>query len=258
MLTPLAGFEGEGKTRERHRRSPRVAKGVALGVATDPQCVGVTARQLCMVVEPVALKLRRDSVGKRRRQKTSLIIESPSWFRGRQKAVLGPPKEVVMSNMSNTSVHGAVDKATDSKAFEYTARVGFAASGVLHLIVAFIILRLAFGSGGNADQSGALGYPRQATRRRPHAVGRRRRVGRAWSLAPRRSDCRLASPASGPDDSRRKTRLPGSARSPRARDPEFAIAFSAARFAMGSGQSSGQQNSGMSAQLMQSGWERRY
>ena len=34
----------------------------------------------------------------------------------------------------------------------------------------------------------------------------------------------------------------------------FAIAFSAARFAMGSGQSSGQQNSGMSAQLMQSGW----
>ena len=34
----------------------------------------------------------------------------------------------------------------------------------------------------------------------------------------------------------------------------FAIAFSAARFAMGSGQSSGQQNSGLSAQLMQSGW----
>ena len=34
----------------------------------------------------------------------------------------------------------------------------------------------------------------------------------------------------------------------------FAIGFSAARFAMGSGKSSGQQNSGMSAQLMQSGW----
>jgi hypothetical protein len=34
----------------------------------------------------------------------------------------------------------------------------------------------------------------------------------------------------------------------------LAIAFSAARFAMGSGQSSSQQNSGMSAQLMQSGW----
>ena len=35
---------------------------------------------------------------------------------------------------------------------------------------------------------------------------------------------------------------------------EFAIAFSAARFAMGSGQSSGQQNAGLSAQLMQLGW----
>ena len=35
--------------------------------------------------------------------------------------------------MSDTSVHGAVDRATDSKAFEYTARAGFAVSGVLHL-----------------------------------------------------------------------------------------------------------------------------
>ena len=47
--------------------------------------------------------------------------------------------------MSSTSVHGAVGKATDNKAFEYTARAGFAASGVLHLLVAFIILQLAFG-----------------------------------------------------------------------------------------------------------------
>jgi hypothetical protein len=35
---------------------------------------------------------------------------------------------------------------------------------------------------------------------------------------------------------------------------DFAIALSAARFAMGSGQQSDQQNSGLSAQLMQSGW----
>lgn len=34
----------------------------------------------------------------------------------------------------------------------------------------------------------------------------------------------------------------------------FAIALSAARFAMGSGQQSSQQNAGLSAQLMQSGW----
>ncbi len=34
----------------------------------------------------------------------------------------------------------------------------------------------------------------------------------------------------------------------------FAIAFSAARFAMGRGQQSSQQNAGLSAQMMQSGW----
>ena len=34
----------------------------------------------------------------------------------------------------------------------------------------------------------------------------------------------------------------------------FAIAFSAARFAMGTGQQSSQQNAGLSAQMMQSGW----
>ena len=34
----------------------------------------------------------------------------------------------------------------------------------------------------------------------------------------------------------------------------LALAFSAAKFAMGSGKSSGQQNAGLSAQMMQSGW----
>ena len=54
------------------------------------------------------------------------------------------------------SAHGIADRATDSSAFENTARVGFAASGVLHLLLAYIVLRIALGGGGNADQSGAL------------------------------------------------------------------------------------------------------
>src|SRR5690349_10601780 len=40
--------------------------------------------------------------------------------------------------------------------FERAARGGYAASGVLHLLLAWIVLRLAFGGGGSADQSGAL------------------------------------------------------------------------------------------------------
>ena len=155
--------------------------------------------------------------------------------------------------MSSTSVHGAVGKATDNKAFEYTARAGFAASGVLHLLVAFIILQLAFGSGGNADQSGALAalakQPGGAVMLWVAAVGLIAlglwRVGEAviGSKPGERSGQQQ-------DDSPAWKR----AKSLGLAIINFAIAFSAARFAMGSGQSSGQQNSGLSAQLMQSGW----
>ena len=154
--------------------------------------------------------------------------------------------------MSSTSVHGAVGKATDNKAFEYTARAGFAASGVLHLLVAFIILQLAFGSGGNADQSGALAtlakQPGGALMLWIAAVGLVAlglwRVGEAviGSKPGERSGQQQ-------DDSPAWKR----AKSLGLAIINFAIAFSAARFAMGSGQSSGQQNSGLSAQLMQSG-----
>ena len=58
--------------------------------------------------------------------------------------------------MVDKPLQGVADRATDNDAFEYAARAGFAVSGVLHLLVAYIILRIAFGSGGNADQSGAL------------------------------------------------------------------------------------------------------
>ena len=43
-----------------------------------------------------------------------------------------------------------------SDAFQFGARAGFVISGVLHLFVGYIILHIALGSGGTADQSGAL------------------------------------------------------------------------------------------------------
>lgn len=155
--------------------------------------------------------------------------------------------------MSDTSVHGAVDRATNSKAFEYTARAGFAASGVLHLLIAFIVLRLAFGSGGNADQSGALGtlaqQPGGTLMLWVAAIGLLA-LG-LWRVAEA-----VVGSKPGEKMGQQQDDSPGWKRA----KPiglaivNFAIAFSAARFAMGSGKSSGQQNSGMSAQLMQSGW----
>ena len=156
--------------------------------------------------------------------------------------------------MSNTSVHGAVDRATDNKAFEYTARVGFAASGVLHLLVAFIILRLAFGSGGgNADQSGALGtLAKQPGGTLMLWVAAAGLVALGlWRIAEA-----VVGSKPGERSGQQKEESPAwkRAKSIGLAIVNFAIAFSAAKFAMGSGQSSGQQNAGMSAELMQSGW----
>ncbi len=154
--------------------------------------------------------------------------------------------------MSARPSQGVVDRATDSDAFEYAARAGFAISGVLHLLVGYIILRIAFGSGGNADQSGALATIGNQTGGKIMlwiavvglvALGLWRLAEAVIGSKPGESSGR------GQDDSPAWKRGKAVALA----IVNFAIAFSAARFATGSGQSSGQQNSGMSAQLMQSG-----
>jgi hypothetical protein len=58
--------------------------------------------------------------------------------------------------VTNTNFQGDVETATHNRVFESTARAGYTISGVLHLLVAYIIARIAIGSGGTADQSGAL------------------------------------------------------------------------------------------------------
>jgi uncharacterized membrane protein len=61
------------------------------------------------------------------------------------------------SRMSlETGVKGAVNGATQSRAVEWTARAGYPISGVLHLLIAYLIVRIALGFGGDADQTGAL------------------------------------------------------------------------------------------------------
>jgi len=155
--------------------------------------------------------------------------------------------------MTDKSIHGVADRATDSDAFEYTARAGFAFSGVLHLLVAYIIFRIAFGSGGNADQSGALAALARQTGGAlilwVVAVGL---VGLGlWRIA---ESIVGSKPGEGSGDRRDDTPAWKRAKSVGLAIVNFAIALSAARFAMGSGQQSTQQNAGLSAQMMQSGW----
>ncbi|MCV7370193.1 hypothetical protein CRI77_18190 [Mycolicibacterium duvalii] len=150
------------------------------------------------------------------------------------------------------SAHGAADRATNNKGFEYTARIGFAASGVLHLLIAYIIGRLAFvgGSGGNADQSGALATLGSQTGGAIMlwvvAVGLVA-LG-LWRLAEAVMGSKPNEAGRGDNPAWKRGKSVGMA------VVNFAIAFSAAQFAMGSGQSNSRQNSGISAQLMQSGW----
>ncbi|MGE0216812.1 DUF1206 domain-containing protein [Mycolicibacterium sp.] len=163
---------------------------------------------------------------------------------------------------ATTGVHSAAHHATRSDAFEYTARAGFAASGVLHLLVAYIIGRLAFtgqggGGQGSADQSGALatlaGQTGGAVLLWVVAVGLVAlglwRIAEAVLGAKPRDESAQRSNGSSSDKPAHKR-----AKSLALAAVNFAIAVSAARYAMGSGQSSSQQNAGLSAQLMQSGW----
>lgn len=53
-------------------------------------------------------------------------------------------------------VQGMAERASRSRSFEWVARVGYVGSGVVHLLIAWIAGRVALGSSGEADQTGAL------------------------------------------------------------------------------------------------------
>ncbi|HJT96186.1 MAG TPA: DUF1206 domain-containing protein [Mycobacterium sp.] len=155
--------------------------------------------------------------------------------------------------MADKSLHGIADRATDSDAFEYTARAGFAVSGVLHLVVVYIILRIALGSGGSADQSGAL---TTLARQTGGAFIMWAAVVGLVALGLWRIAEAIVGSKPGEGSGPRQDDTPAwkRAKSLGLALVNFAIALSAARFAMGSGQQSSQQNAGLSAQMMQTGW----
>ncbi|MDM7990943.1 DUF1206 domain-containing protein [Arthrobacter sp. zg-Y877] len=57
---------------------------------------------------------------------------------------------------SGRAVSGAAERAADSKAFERFARAGYVASGILHVVIGVLALRINAGDPGNADTSGAV------------------------------------------------------------------------------------------------------
>jgi hypothetical protein len=155
--------------------------------------------------------------------------------------------------MAENRVHGAVDRATSTGAFENAARAGYAVSGVLHLLIAYIVVLLAFGVGGNADQSGALATLASkgggAVTLWIIAIGLFALA--AWRLAEAVVGSHPNDPADHDHGAEKQFN--------RVKAVALAVVYcglavSAIKFASGGGQSSGQQNAGLSAHLMQSGW----
>ena len=143
--------------------------------------------------------------------------------------------------MVDNPLQGVADRATESDAFEYAARAGFAVSGVLHFLVAYIIASIAVGAGGNADQSGALATLARQTGGAVIlwvvAVGL---VALAlWRIAEAIVGSKPGERSGGGQDD--DTPAWKRVKSLGLAIVNFAIAVSAARFAMGSGQQSTQQ-----------------
>ena len=155
--------------------------------------------------------------------------------------------------MVDNTMHGAVDRATNSTAFENAARVGYSVSGVLHLLIAYIVVRLAFGSGGNADQSGALAtlaaQPGGAVALWVTAVGLAALA--LWRLAESVVGSHPNEPGRQDDGAKKafkRVEIHCTCRGLRRHRGNRR------RFATGGGKSNSAQNAGLTARLLQSGW----
>lgn len=147
----------------------------------------------------------------------------------------------------NTSATGAVESVQNSTLFERAARAGHFVSGLLHILIGYIAIRLAFGQGGNADQSGALA---ELGSKPGGSIALWIAVVAFLALAIWRIMEAIVGKKSDQDEGSAMDRLKAGALAV----VYIAFAWSTFGFAKGSGESSGQQNAGMTARLMENGF----
>jgi hypothetical protein len=145
-----------------------------------------------------------------------------------------------------------VHDATRHDGLRFAARTGFIVSGVIHLLIAFLIARIAGGGNANADPSGALATVASS------GGGEMALWGLVLALVPL-ALWRLAEaliglhPAEGTDSSSQDASVGNRLKAFGLLLVYVGVGLTAVRFALGNRQPSGQQNAGMSARLMQSG-----
>jgi hypothetical protein len=146
---------------------------------------------------------------------------------------------------------GRAGRAGDSDALENLARVGLVAYGVVHLLVAWLALQLAWGGGGqSADQSGAMATLARQPFGKPLlwiiAIGL---VALAAWQAAEVFRWRAGLSASGKERTKAVRKV---VKSIAKAVVYLALAYTAVRFAVGSGQSSAQQQQQRTAGVF--GW----
>ena len=135
--------------------------------------------------------------------------------------------------------------------FERFARTGYVVSGLLHLTIGYLAIRIALGSGvGDADQSGAL----SAVAAQPGGIVALWVAVFAFLVM---ALWRLVETAVGrstdPKSQRAASEVLDRAKAFALAVVYFALAYSTLGFARGAGKSTGEQNSDISARLMQTG-----
>ncbi|MDT5366409.1 MAG: hypothetical protein QOC62_840 [Mycobacterium sp.] len=152
--------------------------------------------------------------------------------------------------MSNHASSSTPTQMAQNSVFERFARAGYVVSGLLHLIIGYLAIRIALGSGGSADQSGALA----ALAANPGGIVA---LWVAVVALVVMGLWRLVETALGrstdPKSQGASSEVLDRAKAFALAVVYFALAYSAFGFARGAGKSTGEQNSGMSARLMQTG-----
>ncbi|WP_328856100.1 DUF1206 domain-containing protein [Williamsia herbipolensis] len=147
----------------------------------------------------------------------------------------------------------AADDATGNAWFEVAARAGHVTSGIVHILIAYVIVRIAVGAGGNADQSGALSAVASTTGGTVAlwAAAAAFVAMAFWRVAEAIVGVHATEP-NGPDD-KGASGLADRGKALSLAVIYFAFAWTAVRFALGDGTSSSKENAGLSARLMGSG-----
>jgi hypothetical protein len=148
-----------------------------------------------------------------------------------------------------------VRRATSERSARIAARAGYVISGVVHLLIAYLIVRIALGNRANADQTGALATLADTTGgfATLWAVAAALVPLTLWRLAETTIGLHPAEHRRDPQDFRVVNRLKAFGLAV----VYAAVAVTAVQFALGRRKSGAAQDAGLSARLMQSTQGRR-